>query len=375
MGKCFDPLGFLLPLSNRWKILNQDILRECPSMSWDDLIPDHFLPDVAEIMEKFMVATETKWPRSTAPADPLLWMPKVVSAGDAGGRMTGTLHFMVWIPRPEVNKKKKNIVQFLFARSKMLSIGSSATIPGLELVASLLATRGNEVLVDFFRESFGSKLEVTRELHSDASVVLALLRRETGMDNPWVAHIRDAPGRKVLEICGTLKQEEIRYVPTKFQVADPITKPLDGKEYESCLSPDYTGKGSWMEGPYDAWPTLANTMELSKVSVKDLQKGFGYNESIGLRGKLTRLPGGGVERIVATTMTGGMHTDDMMQFEKCTVQMPSHHIQDIQPTVAENKEVSALLTDCHPGWRKVDGKSIKMKQYDAAPLSWHQVER
>jgi hypothetical protein len=147
-------------------------------MGWDDLIPDHFMPDVAEIMEKFMVATETKWRRSIAPEFPLNWQPRVISAGDAGGRMTGTLHFMVWMPKAGINKKKKNIVQFLLARSKMLSIGSSATIPGLELTASLLATRGNEVLVDFFRESFGDKLEVTRELLSDASVVLALLRRE-----------------------------------------------------------------------------------------------------------------------------------------------------------------------------------------------------
>jgi hypothetical protein len=117
-----------------------------------------------------------------------------------------------------------------------------------------------------------------------------------------------------------------------------------------------------MERTYETWPTLPNTVELSKVSVKDLQQGFGFNESIGLRGKLTRVPGGGVERVVASTRTGDIHPDDMVYFKKCTLQKPSLHLQKIQSPLMENRIVSALLTDPswveNSGWKDHQNESI-----------------
>ena len=171
-----------------------------------------------------------RFPRCPQPANPL---DSHVFA-DASILAYGAVAYVVW---PSASGNEVRIVS---AKARVAPL-KQTTIPRLELMAALLASRLARTIYDEFKIKPKNVV-----LWSDSMIVLAWLRSESTLLKPFV-------GVRIAEIQATWESIAWRYVPTSLNPADDLSRGILVAQMN----------GRWMNGPpflkesSEAWPSEA----------------------------------------------------------------------------------------------------------------------
>ncbi|XP_055585525.1 uncharacterized protein LOC129738367 [Uranotaenia lowii] len=242
----FDPLGFLSPFTIHGKILLQSLWRT--GCDWDEKIDDESYTRWSQWRNKLSLIEEVKIPRCYLQNAP----PKAYESlqlhvfVDASEQAYGAVAFF----RIETDEGPR--CSLVMARTKVAPL-KQLSIPRMELMGAVLGTRLLKLVED------SHELKVTRRLlWTDSQNVLSWIRSDQRKYKPFVAF-------RIGEILQETKIDEWRWVPSKANVADTLTKWGRGP----CLDPE----GPWFNGPdflqqpEEMWPTqktptLNTTIEL-----------------------------------------------------------------------------------------------------------------
>ncbi|XP_058817021.1 uncharacterized protein LOC131680319 [Topomyia yanbarensis] len=229
----FDPLGLLALFTIHGKIIIQDLWRL--GYDWDDKIDDGSY-------KKW-----TQW-RLLLPQIEQVSIPRCYLQG-APPEAYGSLQLHVFV---DASEQAYGCVAYfrlvteggvkcalVMAKTKVASL-KQISIPRMELNAAVLGARMlNRVCANH-------ELKVTkRVIWSDSRTVLSWIRSEQRKYKPFVAF-------RIGEILQETKLDEWRWIPTKLNIADLLTKWGNGPCLESM--------GPWFCGPYlicgpeDLWP-------------------------------------------------------------------------------------------------------------------------
>ena len=151
---------------------------------------------------------------------------------DASISAYGAVAYLLW-PTPDAPE-----VCLISAKARVAPLRQS-TIPRLELMAALMASRLAKTIYEEFKEKPKSV-----ELWSDSKVVLHWLRSDSSLMKAFV-------GVHVAEIQSTWNKEHWRYVPTDLNPADDLSRGLHTEELDGRWIKD----PAFLKKPKEEWPT------------------------------------------------------------------------------------------------------------------------
>ena len=240
----FDPLGLLAPFLIHGRMLIQDLWRL--GQDWDTKVGD----------KEF-----EKWRRWTTllPGISSLEIPRCYF-GDAHPSSYESLQLHIFTDASEfgygcaayfrIVSNGEVRCSLVMARSKVAPL-KYQSIPRMELQAALLGARMLHTVSENHTLSIKEKY-----IHTDAEVVLAWIRSQHRNYKQFVAH-------RVGEILTLTRPENWRYVPSKENLADCLTK--WGKDTE----PDsngrwFDGRNSFLYSEINYWPKQKPIAETSE---------------------------------------------------------------------------------------------------------------
>ena len=218
ISRLFDPLGLASVVTIKSRIALQEIWK-MKRFGWDDTLPNEIQQSWEKLFSEIEELKTVQFPRCVQP-ESAFGSPELHVFADASNLAYGAVAYLVWCCE---NGKEARIVS---AKARVAPLRQT-TIPRLELMAALLASRLAKTVHDEF------KLKPSRVfLWSDSMIVLAWLRSETSQLKPFV-------GVRVAEIQSTWEASAWRYVPTQLSPADDLSRGIEVKEMS----------GRWMNGP------------------------------------------------------------------------------------------------------------------------------
>ncbi|KAL0840471.1 hypothetical protein ABMA28_015717 [Loxostege sticticalis] len=232
----FDPLGFLLYVTVKARILLQDIWRS--KIGWDDEIEASHFAAWQTWLTELDSASKIKIPRWILTVDFDKWTAELHIFCDASSRAFASVAYL--------RSRKKDgswHVAFLMARARVAPL-KVMSIPRLELQAAVMGARMSRHLQQCELVSLS---KVT--LWSDSKTVLSWLKSDSGRFKPFVAH-------RVSEVTELTETEQWRWVPSHLNAADDATR--DNIAVEN---------GKWLEGPSflskpdDEWPDVIHKFD------------------------------------------------------------------------------------------------------------------
>ncbi|XP_062709246.1 uncharacterized protein LOC134288424 [Aedes albopictus] len=219
----FDPLGLLAPYLIHGRILIQDLWRS--GVQWDEEMRDEEFEKWTHWVELLPGISELSIPRCYfGEADPLchrtLQCHVFTDASEAGYGCA--VYFRI---KDDLERVQCSLVM---TKSKVAPL-KHLSIPRLELEAALLGAR---MLTTVLKNHTLQPREVY--LWTDSSTVLAWIRSDHRRYKQFVAH-------RIGEILSLTQAECWRWVPSKHNVADCLTKWVRDSEPDS--------NGRWFQGP------------------------------------------------------------------------------------------------------------------------------
>ncbi|XP_062714303.1 uncharacterized protein LOC109417163 [Aedes albopictus] len=244
----FDPMGFLAPVTILGKMLIQDLWRT--GCQWDDVVDDAAFNKWKRWTNILAEVRAFKFPRSyfgSARSEEIQDVQLHVFA-DASETAYGCVAYFRAMVRGEV------MCALVTSRAKVAPL-KQLSIPRLELLAAVLAARMSQTV----RENHNFVITKVA-FWVDAEVVLSWIRSDQRRYKQFV-------GFRIGEILSLTRLADWRWVPTKLNVADQLTK--WGKD------PDTKPSSAWVRGQqflYESeedWPRKnmppANTTEELRV--------------------------------------------------------------------------------------------------------------
>lgn len=211
------------------RVALQDIWRS-KQFDWDDPLPEEIKDLWRNLFEDIEKLKGVKFPRCLKPS--IRSGPSQLHVfADASISAYGAVAYLLW-PTPDVHE-----VRLISAKARVAPLRQS-TIPRLELMAALLASRLAKTIYEEFKEKPASV-----ELWCDSKVVLHWLRSDSSLMKAFV-------GVRIAEIQSTWNEEHWRYVPTDLNPADDLSRGLHAEELD----------GRWMKvpaflkKPKEEWP-------------------------------------------------------------------------------------------------------------------------
>lgn len=218
----FDPVGLLTPITVRGKMLVQDLWRT--GCDWDERIDKVAAQKWIRWVQLMRNIESFKLPRSyfgNAKSNEIEDLQLHIFT-DASETAYGCVAYFRAVVRGEVR------CALVMSRSKVAPL-KQISIPRLELLAAVLGAR----LARTVQQSHN--FSVDRVIYwTDANVVLSWIRSDQRRYKQFV-------GFRIGEILSLTKLTDWRWVPSRFNVADQLTK--WGKDPE--MHPD----SSWVRGP------------------------------------------------------------------------------------------------------------------------------
>ncbi|XP_058836884.1 uncharacterized protein LOC131693240 [Topomyia yanbarensis] len=217
----FDPMGFIGPLTVRGKMLIQDLWRT--GCDWDSKIDKESHDKWRRWINMMRNIGSFKLPRSyfgNAKSNEIDDLELHIFA-DASEKAYGCVAYFRAIVRDEVR------CALVMSRSKVAPL-KQTSIPRLELLAAVLGARLSKTVID--NHNFGIGKVV---FWIDASVVLSWIRSDQCRYKQFV-------GFRIGEILSLTKLTDCRWIPTRLNVADQLTK--WGKD------PDMHADSAWVQG-------------------------------------------------------------------------------------------------------------------------------
>ena len=172
ISRLFDPLGLASVVTIKSRIALQEIWK-MKRFGWDDTLPNEIQQSWKKLLSEIEELNTVQFPRCVQP-ESASGSPELHIFVDASNLAYGAVAYLVWCCE---NGKEARIVS---AKARVAPL-RQGTIPRLELMAALLASRLAKTVHDEF------KLKPSRVfLWSDSMIVLAWLRSETSQLKPFV---------------------------------------------------------------------------------------------------------------------------------------------------------------------------------------------
>ncbi|XP_055612678.1 uncharacterized protein LOC129759287 [Uranotaenia lowii] len=235
----FDPKQFLAPLLIHGRILMQDVWRS--GIGWDDKLEEDQFKQWLRWISLFPLIEKVRIPRCYLGNMPSSAYESVQLHifTDAGEDAYGCVAYLRFVHEGAIH------CSFVEAKAKVSPL-QHMSVPRKELQAAELGTR----LAKSISETH-SFLITQRVMWTDSRAVYSWVRSERKKYKEFVAH-------RVGQILSVTNPEDWRWVPTKNNPADDITKWGKATEVHSC--------SRWFQGPdflYDTeehWPDQCQTL-------------------------------------------------------------------------------------------------------------------
>ncbi|XP_055584832.1 uncharacterized protein LOC129737696 [Uranotaenia lowii] len=218
----FDPIGLLAPFTVLGKMLMQDLWRA--GCEWDQQISGECLEKWRQWVAMFSLVEGVRIPRCNfgSTSSDRFGQIQLHIFTDAGENAFGCVAYL----RICVDDTVK--CSLVLARSKVAPI-KQLSIPRLELKAAVLGANLSHAVRN------NHSLPIGRTYFwCDSQTVLSWIQTDQRRYQPFV-------GFRIGEILSLSKLTDWRYVPTKLNVADSLTK--------WGRLPSLSGEGSWFRGP------------------------------------------------------------------------------------------------------------------------------
>ena len=217
-SKIFDPLGFLSPITIRAKLLIQELWQK--NMDWDENLDEATTNKWNEIADDLQATAKATIQRcyfthSYSDKDRL---PQLHVFADASTKAYGAVVYI----------QQGNETTFVIAKARVAPL-KQLTLPKLELMAALVATRLAKFVVKSFYGHFDG---MSIQFWSDSQIVLHWLHSQK--------KLKQFISNRIKEINQTMPNAKWGYCPTKDNPADLLTRGISYKAFESSF---------WMEGP------------------------------------------------------------------------------------------------------------------------------
>ena len=229
LAKVYDPLGFLLPLAIRGRLLLQNLWKA--GVKWDDPLSAEHLTEWRQLRADFQNGQTLGIPRIVTCEDSVI----LHIFCDASPRAYGAVSYFTFL-----ENKIKGISKFVIAKARVAPIKMLKTIPHLELTSILVGAR----LVRYVKEASLEELNLEKVyIWSDSQIALQWLRYDRS-DNSYVKKVVD-------DIRSTVNEAIFKFVPGQDNPADLMTRGIDFENLKQS--------SLWREGPLwlddeDKWP-------------------------------------------------------------------------------------------------------------------------
>ena len=227
MSMLYDPLGLASVVTVRCRIAMQEIWKL--KLDWDDPLPAEICNIWKSLFIDLQKLETVRIPRCMKPEN-TEGIPELHVFADASILAYGSVAYLLW-PTSE-----RPSIRLVSAKVKVAPLRQT-TIPRLELMAVLLASR----LAKTITEEFAEKPTVT--IWTDSQIVLHWVQSDSISLKAFV-------GVRVAEIQSTWGTSHFKYVPTSMNPADDLSRGLDVDKMT----------GRWINGPAflsahkDEWP-------------------------------------------------------------------------------------------------------------------------
>ncbi|XP_071056102.1 uncharacterized protein [Onthophagus taurus] len=230
IAQVFDPLGLLCPVTINAKIILQEIWQA--GLNWDEVLPNHIHTSWVKFRQQLPYLNSIRVPRHIS----LQYSRSLELHGfsDASTKAYGACIYL-----RSCGVDGDVISRLICAKSRVAPL-KQITVPRLELMgalllADLMSKVKNALIVDILKTIYWT----------DSSVVLGWLSIEPSQLQIFV-------GNRVTKILERTNSNEWRYVSTKDNPADPISRGVNVREL-SNLEKYWLGP-AWLIQNENMWP-------------------------------------------------------------------------------------------------------------------------
>ena len=242
ISRLFDPLGLASVVTIKARVALQEIWK-AKKYDWDDPLPEEIRNLWYKLFRELEDLAKITIPRCLRPRE-ICGPSELHVFADASALAYGAVAYLRW-PTSQGHK-----VSLIASKVRVAPL-RQATIPRLELMAALVASR----LASTIFNEFKTKPEVVK-LWSDSKIVLHWLRSDYTMLKSFV-------GVRVAEIQSTWESSHWQYVPSPLNPADDLSRGIDVKEMH----------GRWFQGPeFLQTPESEWPKETLEIIQDDLEK-------------------------------------------------------------------------------------------------------
>ena len=250
-NRIFDPLGLLIPIIIRIRLFIQQLWEQ--DFSWDKSFEhqEELAKQWVHLVQEAHIAVTSSNSRQA------IWTQnsEIHIFSDASKDAYGAV---VYVRTPPSTECPQGNIHLVCTKGKVAALEPRQTIPRLELAGMVIAAHK----VPYIMKAWEIKRDVKFFLWSDAKVVLNWLSQYNIKDiyvNNRVNQVR--------KLCKPQQDTiQIKYVPTKDNPADIITREQNAKEF--------VNNSTWWEGPKwllseADWPTTEKKYNLYPVEQED----------------------------------------------------------------------------------------------------------
>ena len=229
ISRLYDPSGLASAVTIKARIALQDIWR-AKNFDWDDPLPDETIVRWQTLFKEIQGLRALEFPRWLQPEN-VSGDSELHLFADASGAAYGAVAYLLW---PTVNGPE---VRLVAAKASVAPLRQT-TIPRLELMASLVASRLARTICDEFKIQ-----PVSVTFWSDSRIVLHWLNSESVSFKTFV-------GVCVAEIQSTWNPKYWRFVPTNLNPADDLSRGISLEDIDGC----WKNGPQFLKGPKEEWP-------------------------------------------------------------------------------------------------------------------------
>ena len=246
MAGCFDPIGFITPISAQLKLDYHDIVNL--QTGWDDGLPNIYLDKWTKNLKLIQQLPKVKFSRAAAGKGDIDLIISVDASKDVAIACAHARY---------MSEDGQVVVKLIAGKSKLVT---GLSIPRAELKAAVMGSVLSKVILNNYR----GKVKDTYFV-SDSTVVLSWLNQDS---RPMSIGVRN----NVVEILRFTRKEQWYHIETKLNIADTGTRPGVTIQDIDSTSPWQNGP-SWMYLCPDKWPIQTiQSIQLSKEEKEQIGK-------------------------------------------------------------------------------------------------------
>ena len=255
LAKIFDPLGLLLPITVRGKILIQDLWRE--KIGWDQVLSEQLTDQFLKLIGDLGQFKACVVPRCLN----ILSKPALHVFADASMHALGVVAYLV----------EAGSVNLVMAKSRLVPI-SAPSLPQLELTALNIAAK----LAKFIKCTYCNELDISEtRLWTDSNIVICWIKQNS--------HKKQYVTQRINNIKALCPAVSVSHVSGNENPADLLTRGLNVKEFRNNKlweqGPCWLASGDWSQdllnnseqGSEDLESDITENVSINSIKVHDMQ--------------------------------------------------------------------------------------------------------